>query len=55
MSEIVIFAEMLEAGEEQLAECEEAGMSKRNTAILVFTAMRGVEEMMLAQPEGAIH
>jgi hypothetical protein len=55
VSEIVIFAEMLEAGEDQLAECEEAGMSKRNTAILVYSAMEGVKEMMYAKPEGAVH
>jgi hypothetical protein len=52
VAEFVIFPEMITAGEEALEESEAAGNSYEKTALLVYLAMRGVEEMMLQDDDG---
>jgi hypothetical protein len=45
LSEIVIFPEMVEAGVEQLTECQDKGLKDEQTVICVFLAMQGFLEM----------
>lgn len=45
MSEVLIFPEMIEAGIEQLHECQDKGLKDEQTVICVFLAMQGFLEM----------
>ena len=47
MSEHFICDEMIDAGERQLEQCEDKGMSQRNTVRLIFLVMREIEDMAL--------
>ena len=45
VSEVLIFPEMIEAGIEELHECQGKGLKDEQTVICVFLAMQGFLEM----------
>lgn len=51
MSETIIFTEMIDAGDEALAECEAAGADRKTTAIQVYLAMEGIREIKLMKSD----
>ena len=53
--EILILPEMVEAGLEAKKECEISGAGDTNTVILIFLAMRGIEEMVMHKNTGSVH
>lgn len=55
MSETVIFAEMLQAGVEAMAECKSRKLTQYETVIAVFLAMRAVEEIVSMRGEETLH
>lgn len=55
MSEVVILPEMIEAGVEAMKESEASGAGERNTVILVYLAMRAIEEMLVQKTDGTLH
>lgn len=55
MAEVLILPEMVEAGLEAMKKCESSGAGDTNTVILIFLAMRGIEEMVLQVNTGSVH
>lgn len=55
VSEVVILPEMIEAGVEAMKESEASGAGERNTVILVYLAMRAIEEMLVQKTDGTLH
>lgn len=51
VSETIIFTEMIDAGDEALAECEAAGADRKTTAIQVYLAMEGIREIKLMKSD----
>lgn len=55
MNDSVILPVMIEAGEEALAICEEAGADRKTTAIEIYMAMESIRRMVLLEPTGSLH
>ena len=55
MSETIILQEMIDAGVEQLKECENSDAGSVNTVVLIYLAMRGIEQMVWERNTGSLH
>lgn len=54
MSEVVIFPEMIQAGIEELNECQGRGLKDEQTVVCIFLAMQGYIEMLKLRGDSEI-